>query len=100
MNVPLLFASVALAGAALFDGISTVHFLKNPAYRETNWLLGPRPSALRVYAEGGALVGSEVIAASALNHLSVYLGYALAAAAVYQIYVHVRNGIKNFKIAA
>jgi len=52
MNIPLVLASVVLSGASLFDGVTTVRFLKNPKLDEQNPLFGKRPSTLRVYVEG------------------------------------------------
>lgn len=100
MNIPLVISSVILSGASLFDGITTVRFLKNPNYEEgdTAWLLGKEPSALRVYGEGGLVIAGEIAVALLANHFSVYLGYAFALAGGYQIYIHIRDGIGNLRI--
>src|SRR6266404_3971188 len=100
MNVPLVVSAVALAAASLFDGWTTVRFLKNPDYveKDTAWLFGPRPTALKVYALGAAVIAGEIMSALLLNELSVYVGYAMAAAGGYQVYTHVHDGLANLKI--
>ena len=100
INFPLFIFVAALFGAALFDGITTVRFLKNPSYPETGtpWLFGKRPSALRVFGLGGIVITVEIGAALLLNHFSVYAGYAVAAGFAYQVYRHVRAGFHNLTL--
>jgi hypothetical protein len=100
MNVPLVISAAALAGASLFDGWTTVRVLKNHDYveKDTAWLFGPRPSTLKVYGLGTAVIAGEIISALLLNELTVYVGYAMAAAGGYQVYTHVRDGLANLKI--
>jgi hypothetical protein len=100
MNPALILAAVTLAGAAFFDGWTTVRFLKNPDYVEGGavWLLGRRPSTLRVYGLGGLVIAAEIAVGLLFNHFSVFAGYALALAYGYQAYAHIHAGIANLKI--
>jgi hypothetical protein len=101
MNIPLVVASVVLSGAALFDGWTTVRFLKNPDYYEadTAWLFGPRPSTLKVYGLGTLVIAGEVAVGLLANRFSVYAGYVMAAGFAFQAgYAHIREAIRNLKI--
>ncbi len=92
-----LIASIVLSAVSLFDGITTARFLKNPEYEEQNFLLGKRPSKLRIYGEGGLIIAGEIAIGFALSHVSI-LGYLIAVGFGFQSFVHVRNGIRNLKI--
>ncbi len=100
MSIVLTAVSAVLAGASLFDGITTVRFLKHTSYEEvtTAFLFGKRPSTLKVYGLGGLVIASEIAVALIANHFSVWAGYAVAAVLTYQIYTHVHQGIGNLKI--
>jgi hypothetical protein len=98
MNIALITSSVILLGASLFDGVSTVHFLKNPNYQERNPLLGKRPSTARVYLEGSAIIATEIGIGIFLNHITPFLGCLAAAGFGVQSYLHLRYGIKNLKL--
>ncbi len=100
VNFLLLVSSVSLLGAALFDGITTVRFLKNPSYPETGtpWLFGKRPNALLVFGLGGIVITAEIGTALLLNNFSVYAGYAATAGFAYQVYRHVRAGFHNLTL--
>lgn len=95
--ITLIAASVVLSAASLFDGTTTARFLKNPDYEEQNFLLGKRPSKLRIYGEGGLIIAGEIAVGLALSHVSI-LGYLIAAGFSFQSFVHIRNGIRNLKI--
>lgn len=94
----LIIASAVLTAASLTDGVSTVHFLKSPDYTETNPLFGERPSTARVYGEGAAIIGSEVLLAFALAHAWSPLGWIFVAGFAVQSAIHFRNAKQNFAI--
>jgi hypothetical protein len=98
MNYFLLASSIAVAIAALIDGISTVRFLRSPDYEETNPLFGKRPSAARVYGEGAAIIAIELAVAFSMNHVSENFGYLLGGGLLYQAYTHIRDARRNFKL--
>jgi len=98
MNTPLVLASILLSGASLFDGVSTVHFLKNPNYEEQNPLFGKRPSTLRVYGEGALIIAAEIAAGFLSSHNADVFGYLFAIGFGIQSFVHIRNGIRNLRL--
>jgi len=88
----------AVLGASSFvDGLSTVHFLRKGKI-ELNPLLGKRPSTLRVFLEGGAIIAAEIGVMFYLSHLSHTAGYVIACALVAQSVSHVVLSIHNFKL--
>src|SRR5260370_26620621 len=55
----LLIASIALAVAAVFDGISTIYALGKGG-EERNPLFGKHPSGLRVFVQGTIIIAAEI----------------------------------------
>ncbi len=94
----LLIVSVVLVGAALADGFSTVHFLKNTEYMEMNPLLGSHPSTLRVFGEGMGITAAEIAAAFLLAHLRSSLGCLIMVGGLIQSGLHIHYAVKNSKI--
>jgi hypothetical protein len=93
----LQIASIALALAAFADGLSTVHFLRK-SDTEQNFLFGPHPSTVRIFAEGAGLIGAEIITAFVIGHYSTDISYAIGCLLMVQAAAHVIFAVKNFKL--
>ena len=98
MNYPLLAASFVLAGASFFDGLSTAYFLRNPMTTEQNFLFGLHPSKRRVFVEGALIIGAEITLSLVAAHWKHFLGDAFAFGFAAQSAIHVRNGIRNYRL--
>lgn len=94
----LIIASTVLSVAALLDGVSTVHFLKNPNYDEQNPLFGKRPSTLRVYLEGSAVIAAEIGIALLVSKGALIFEAISVVGFGFQSGIHIRNAIRNFRL--
>jgi hypothetical protein len=94
--LPLILASAFVAGASLFDGITTVKMLNAySGYFETNPLFGKHPSTKRIFLEGIGLVAGEIALAFTANHWSSDIGLIFAAAFLAQGSIHIFDGRHN-----
>lgn len=93
----LQIASVVLAIAAFLDGLSTVSMLRNGS-TEQNPLFGSRPSALRVFGEGAAIIGLEIFSGFILAHRFHPMRDAVFACMMTQAMIHVDRTIHNFRL--
>lgn len=96
----LLIASFALPIGAFLDGLSTVHFLKNPALHETNPLFGKRPSTVRIFLEGCLLIAGELVFMWYISHVSHSAGSFAGICLLAQTVVHILNTFHNYKLPA
>jgi hypothetical protein len=94
----LTIAAITLGLSAFYDGLSTVHFLKKPGYVEANPLLGPRPSTLRIFGEGSALIAGEILVAFLISHFNHDAGLVMGVGGFVQSAAHLYFGTRNWRL--
>jgi hypothetical protein len=101
IEIGFWLATLFLAGAAAFDGYTTVKF-RHAGYEEANPLFGKKPSALRVIVEGTAIIAFELfvllLAKTYIPHIGPWPYAVLAIALGVQANFHVRAGVKNLQL--
>jgi hypothetical protein len=93
----LVVASIVLAVAATIDGLSTIYALAKGA-EERNPLFGKRPSGLRVFLQGTAIIGAEVGVSWLLHSYKPVAGTVAGALMLLQSLIHFVLGYKNYQI--
>jgi hypothetical protein len=92
----LLIASITLAVAATFDGISTV-FALGRGGEEQNPLFGKHPSGLRVFVQGTLLIAAEIGLSWLLYSYRPVVGDIAGACMLIQSGFHIFFGCRNFR---
>jgi hypothetical protein len=95
--VILAIAGSILAGAALADGLSTVHFLKM-GLGERNPLFGEHPSKLRLFGEGAAIIVAEITVVALLGRYAPRVQVIGLALLLVQAAAHIKLAIHNFSL--
>ena len=93
----LLIASIALAVAAVFDGISTIYALGKGA-EEQNPLFGKHPSGLRVFVQGTIIIAAEIGLSWLLYSYRPVAGDIAGVGMLIQSGFHIFLGVRNFQV--
>src|SRR5882762_8813540 len=93
----LLIASIALAVAAVFDGISTIYALGKGG-EERNPLFEKHPSGLRVFVQGTIIIAAEICLSWLLYSYRPVAGDIAGAVILIQSGFHMFFGARNFQV--
>lgn len=99
MFIFFLITAILLVTGAALDGYSTWWFEHHvPDAYEQNPLFGSRPSTLRIFGEGAAIIGAELALAYRLTVAHPVWGVVVCALMIGQAALHVYEYRKNMKL--
>jgi hypothetical protein len=83
-----ILACLVLCACSFLDGWSTIQFLHHSYMPEADPLFGKHPSDLRVWAEGSALIATEMALAWLASTKRRWLGWVFVAGFLFQAAIH------------